>query len=249
MKTLLLITTVLLAQISAAQNIQGKIVYRATPDLEDYLKNAKTDSTLTEIQRAAMIENGEASVPLNFELLFKDNESIFRSEEDMETLRRKGLLMNQTGFLGGYQYLYYTNLDNQEKIYQYFFTKEVLVSTADVEWELTKETKKIGNYQCYKAIADLGTRKIHGMSPQEPIIAWYTPEIPVSFGIQYFQGLPGLTLELSANYDAGQIYFQAIEIVLNGKKEINIKRPKGKKVTEEKYLSLIEKLNSARRRN
>ncbi len=249
MRILLTLITTVLFQVTMAQDIQGKITYRATSNLEEYLKSTNADSTLTDIQRKAKIEDAEASEPMNFQLLFKGGEALYGSEHDMETIRRLGLLMNQTGFLGGYQYTYYSNLETDEEFYQYFFTKEVLVTMEDVKWTLTNETKKIGNYNCYKAVADMGSKKTLGMTHVGPVIAWYTPDIPVSFGIQNFNGLPGLTLELIVNYNEGQIAFKAIEISLNGQEDIKIKRPKGKEVTEEKYSSMIEKLNNARNRS
>lgn len=54
-------------------------------------------------------------------------------------------------------------------------------------WKLGQEKKKIGNYICYKA-----TKKdffIGSSGNQVPlnIIAWFTPEIPYSFGSLKYQ--------------------------------------------------------------
>ena len=80
-----------------------------------------------------------------------------------------------------------------------------------------------------------------------PVVAWYTPEIPTSFGIQKFNGLPGLTLELITDYDKGKVYYTATKIELNPEEEIKIKKPRGKKLSEQEYIALIERLNNARR--
>lgn len=242
MRLYLILLIVAFTQISLGQNIQGKITYRATANLEDYLKSVTKSTKFNENQKKARIKNIKNSIPVNFVLLFKGEEAIYGSENDMHTMRKLGLLMNPTAFLGRYQYTYYQNLKTKEKFRQYFFTKEVLVDLEDITWKLTKETKKIGKYICYKAVADVRGMKSEGMIHLSPVIAWYTTEIPVAFGIQNFSGLPGLILQLNAKYDKGTILFNAEKIELNSKENIKIKRPKGKKVSEEKYNELRNKM-------
>ncbi len=206
---------------------------------------------MTDVQREAKINNIESSEPMKFKLSFNQKEAIYKSYLSMEELRRLGKLMNQTGFLGGYQYTFYTNRETKENFYQYFFTKEVLIKQKDIPWELTSESKKIGKYTCYKAVADMGSIKTLNKVHLGPVVAWYTPEIPISYGIQGYNGLPGLTLELIANYDEGQIFFNATSIDLNPKQDIKIKKPKGKLITAEEYNALRKKMNEIRdsRRN
>ncbi len=54
------------------------------------------------------------------------------------------------------------------------------------KWELLPDTMTVCGYVCNKAIAEYGGRKW---------IAWYAPNIPVSYGPWKFAGLPGLVLE------------------------------------------------------
>jgi len=64
-------------------------------------------------------------------------------------------------------------------------------------------------------------------------VAWYTPEIPISNGPGKFGGLPGLILEL---HDPKQeTVYLCSEIILNPKKPIDIKVPKGKTVSKEEF--------------
>ncbi|MCM4173961.1 hypothetical protein DHD32_21045 [Arenibacter sp. TNZ] len=80
-----------------------------------------------------------------------------------------------------------------------------------------------------------------------PVITWYTQEISTSFGIQTFDGLPGLTLELITKYDDGIIMYNSTKIELYPQEEIKIQKLKGKKVSEQEYKALIERLNNARK--
>ena len=90
-----------------------------------------------------------------------------------------------------------------------------------IEWELLNETKKIGKYICYKA------KQSNSTSKNAPI-AWYTMEIPLSFGPNKFDGLPGLILELELNNHV----FKAASIILNSTDFEPIEKPtKGKKIT------------------
>jgi GLPGLI family protein len=73
------------------------------------------------------------------------------------------------------------------------------------------------------------------------IVAWFTNEIPGSFGPEMYQGqLPGTILEVDVN--KGKTFFKAVEIA--PKTDVaKIKEPtKGKKVTAEEFAKEREKL-------
>lgn len=61
-------------------------------------------------------------------------------------------------------------------------------------WEILEETKKINHYACQKAQLKHKGRKW---------IAWFTKEIPLSFGPYVFEGLPGAILFME---DSGKNY-------------------------------------------
>jgi len=155
----------------------------------------------------------------------------------------------------------YKNTKSKEAISEEdFFGKEFLVtdSLKTFNWKLEGETKKIGDYTCYKAThtvevtekdrADYeeSKKKQSGSKttffvmdePKETVITvWYTPEIPVSHGPAEYWGLPGLILE--AGFDKTVILCS--KVILNPKEKIVIKAPKkGKKVTKKEYERLIE---------
>ncbi|MBC6400569.1 MAG: GLPGLI family protein [Ekhidna sp.] len=77
----------------------------------------------------------------------------------------------------------------------------------DMQWEITEETKMINGYLAQKAITksldvtglkdDMDAEKGYMGTPfYENAIAWFSPEIPVPSGPGFYQGLPGLIIEL-----------------------------------------------------
>ncbi|WP_298306620.1 GLPGLI family protein [Flavobacterium sp.] len=110
----------------------------------------------------------------------------------------------------------------------------ILKKIDDTKWVLTKESKKIQGYLCYKATT-VSTVKNSAGTFKRTIIAWYCPMIPASFGPKGYGGLPGLILELQDR----NIIIGATKIELKTK-DAKIEIPKnGKLVTEEEYKKLI----------
>lgn len=69
-----------------------------------------------------------------------------------------------------------------------YFKKEILLleeKTPTISWEIFNEIRKIGPYECQKAISKFRGRNY---------IAWFTNEIPIKSGPWKLQGLPGLII-------------------------------------------------------
>ena len=121
-----------------------------------------------------------------------------------------------------------------------FLIKDNLVT---YDWKLTGETKNIGNYTCYKAVFEKeeesieinmidGDVKEEKVLKKRTLVAWYTPDIPISNGPRDYGGLPGLILEVND----GDLTIVCSEIVLNPKEVKEIKEPvKGKIVARKKF--------------
>ena len=70
------------------------------------------------------------------------------------------------------------------------------------------------------------------------IIAWYTPEIPISQGPENYWGLPGLILEVSD----GKTVVLCSKIVMNSKDKVEIKpASKGKEISQKEYDETVTK--------
>ena len=144
----------------------------------------------------------------------------------------------------------------QGKAYYFSKSKMELGNWGARMRSLGTETKKIGNYTCYKAAAmvpkselnwfdfswsDLRQNSDETQKIEEPMIvieAWYTPQIPVAQGPAEYWGLPGLILEVSA----GNTTLLCSEIILNPKEKVTITAPdKGENITKKGYTSNIRK--------
>jgi len=171
------------------------------------------------------------------------------------------------GFSAGPQY---KNVkENQLFVEQELFGKQFLIidSLPTYKWKMGTETKKIGEYTCFKATAEVPIDTTNVMNfrrrdsnenrdtastdstktnvteaenndPKTILItAWYTPQIPVSQGPAEYWGLPGLILELSTD----RTTILCSKLVLNPSTKIKIDPPKkGEKVSKEEYAKIVK---------
>ena len=92
-------------------------------------------------------------------------------------------------------------INETEMMGKFFLVTEDLENT---KWKMTGESKKIGQYTCFKATYEKQVKekvfsfgswdnnKSAGRFKTVEVVAWFTPEIPVSSGPSWYQGLPGL---------------------------------------------------------
>lgn len=175
---------------------------------------------------------------IEFELLYDNKASIYAKIESLSQNENPAEKVLEMGFSD----VYYKNIEKQEKLTQNKFTNGLTNIRKDFEeykWIITTENKKINGYNCYKATS----LKTAGFNPIKKtvlvfnITAWFTPDIPASFGPQGFDGLPGLVLEASEN---DKKYMYATKIEFNYKKEVKIEKPKcDKTVTEKEFEEIL----------
>ena len=104
-------------------------------------------------------------------------------------------------------------------------------------WKINKESKQIGKYFVIKAVGTTQIRDQKGILVSKKVIAWFTPQIPISTGPELYVGLPGLILEVHVDRDV----FLAKEIVVNQGKATTIKRPdKGTVIAKKDYDKMRE---------
>ncbi|MFQ3181183.1 MAG: GLPGLI family protein [Polaribacter sp.] len=209
-----------------SQKISGKVTYVVSMEsytkekIDSISKNLKTKNVKMDKWMRDIFEN---TPDVKAFLEFNNSESLYFVEDKMQNDGKATYNVNKT-FAGG-DNKYYKNTKTKE----YFnesstFGELLLIEIEPKKWKITQESKKIGNYLCYKAIDIASENK-----KVKPIV-WFTPQIPVSFGPLYYSGLPGLVILV----EMSKRTISASEIILNPKDEIIIKKPtKGKKMTAE----------------
>lgn len=100
-----------------------------------------------------------------------------------------------------------------------------------IKWNLIDTTKIYKGHKCRKATAEFRGRKW---------IAWYTEEIPVSYGPWKFSGLPGLILQAATDDMAIHLFAVSIR---NGGNPMGIKEIPEEKMDRKSFLEFFRKFN------
>jgi GLPGLI family protein len=254
------ISTLLILLISVAtfsqKNFQGKAVYmsKTTVDMNAW------GNQMSEQRKKQIKERMKNFLEKTFILNFTKSESTYKEDAKLAAPSAGGG-RGFRGFGGSSSGMTYKNTKEGKMIESSeFFGKKFLINEKleQPQWELGVETKKIGNYTCYKATMvkvnndfdwTVFRRRRNDQKKDSTktdkkdkvrttlVTAWYTPQIPVSNGPDDFWGLPGLILEINA----GRTTMLCTEIVLNPSEKVEIKAPnKGKEVTREEYNKIVK---------
>lgn len=257
MKTIIRIFIVVLfiSNSVSAQDFQGIATYKTQRKMDIKLDSTKVNSAMQEQIMAMMKKQFQKT----FTLTFNKEASIYKEDETLAPPQGPsagGITVIVEG-LGGSDILYKNTKDNRYTDQKDTMGKLFLVKDdiEKVNWTLEKDTKHIGEYQCFKATFTkmVESRRIisgnvkaqdENLENQEPemeertVTAWYTPQIPVNNGPSMYHGLPGLILEV---HD-GDLNIICSKIVLNPKNKVDLKEPtKGKEVNQKKYDDIMEK--------
>ncbi|MCZ8330610.1 MAG: GLPGLI family protein [Flavobacterium sp.] len=224
----------LISSLSFSQHTISGVVEYTVESLSSEITKNITKAGKDPSEKKALLEIF-SNEPTHFTLEFNGNEAIYKNaKNEMQSDADKKSKPKFLEIVGGGNGIFYSNsLEKSTLTQKESFGELFLISSKFLDWELTSETKKIGNYTCFKAkyISKNGNKNLIDE-------VWYTPEIPVQFGPTKYVGLPGLVLEVIA----GKIRFTATKIQLNNQQPIVIEKPnKGTKITEEEYTKLLEK--------
>jgi len=207
--------------LSFSQGKSGKIVFERKTNLEKKMGDIKEP----------WVEGFLATNKIKkeyFELYFSDSTAIFKpvvSDEEDESswaTSKNTVLQN----FKKNERLIVFDLWQQE---EFFITGQ----NSTYNWKITNSKRKIGNYECQKAIWQ--------KNDSTRLYAWFTNEILASVGPEGFNGLPGAILGI-ATEDGGVIYFAKSVELLSVKDEVfklNIK--KKNLLTLDEFIEKIEK--------
>jgi GLPGLI family protein len=101
-----------------------------------------------------------------------------------------------------------------------------------IDWTITSETKKIGNFICYKAI---------GIFRQRTFYVYFCPDLQSSFGPWKLNGLPGVILEAQESNNLLRIFAKQVDISKNNFSFFKIDNS-FKVITLKDYVKMIDKL-------
>lgn len=209
---------------SNAQNNEGVITYESI---------TKIDVSRFPPELKGMIPPERKS---QNQLLFNEKEAIYKGikkEEDINQEVTAGGNRIQLKMAGASDNEFYTNLEKDYSLDKTEFFGRIFLIEGDqpIEWKMTSEMKMIAGYQCMKATY---------MRDTIPIIAWFTPQIPISVGPDLYRGLPGLVLAVDSNDGQRTITAQSVDLrPLNAEESIEAPK-KGKKVKREEFRKIQE---------
>lgn len=228
-------------------------------------KAASSSISISSDMREQIMEQLKKGSQQTYKLSFDRQQSIYKKEEKLAKPKpNSGGVSFSVSFNGGEGDILYKNTKDKrytsssETYGKLFLIQDDL---QEHDWKLQNETKNIGDYTCYKATKTFTrTQRVSSFTSfstndkkkekekkkEEPetkevtvtVIAWYTPQIPVSTGPSIYHGLPGLILEVND----GRTTTVCSKIEINPKEGFEIKEPKkGKKVNQEEYDEIIRK--------
>jgi GLPGLI family protein len=240
-KAVILCVAVFSVFILQAQTFQGKAFYQTKRNFEIEMDSTQVNNEMQKELQAMLKKQFEKT----YILTFNKEESIYKEEValDKPQAGQSGIMI----IVGGASDVLYKNVKakNYTKAEEIYGKKFLIQdSLKTIAWTITKETKMIGKYLCIKATSSKMIDDFDGNFEKKQkqkeiqITAWYTPEIPVGNGPDFFEGLPGLIMELHED----KMHYVCIKIILNPKdKDLITKPTKGTKTTQTEFDTIKKK--------
>ncbi len=234
-------------QTAFAQGFTGRAYYKSSSSF-----SIKMDSTKMAPEQMAQIQASlKKQMEQNYVLSFNQTESTWKKEESLgggpATASAGGaVFMVATSGEGStlYKDAAGNYLQEQEMMGKEYLIKD---KSEPFEWVLSEETKKIGNYTAQKAsftkIVDsrrfsTGMTEMENVKDTLQVTVWFTPEIPVSHGPEYYFGLPGLILEVQNQ--GRTLICEKIELNPSADPVVIDRPSKGKEMTQAEFRVIEE---------
>lgn len=172
-----------------------------------------------------------------FELLANKDVALFKMKEQLVSDDIPQYIYNIAVVSCDGEEVWYTDKRNNTKIVAKQGSGEPVCLTYDQEnqWEIEAYQKQIGDFNCYKAttVRKEGKRTLD-------VAAWFTTDIPYSFGPLGFNGLPGVILELRIS----SVVYTASKISLDKREKIIQPKCVFKESNEGYYKRMDERMNA-----
>lgn len=224
MKEILMLFGLALAYFGVDKIEEGVIQYEQKVNLHRRIQNPEMKNMIPEFQTNKM------------QLLFNAKESFYKAFEDEEEdvqAQSGGMTMR---IMRPKNELYRQFTEGRKVEQREFMGKKYLIEgkLSQMPWKVTGEMEQVAGYNCMKA-----TLKDSIMQQPRTVVAWFTPDIPVSAGPENFGSLPGMILKVDIN--DGETVYTAVKIDGKAMKDSDIEAPsKGKPISEEDFRKMVE---------
>lgn len=185
----------LLGLMVSAQNNRVIYEYKFRPD------STKTDSLKTEWMYLDITKNGSKYYSKN---AFESDSIVNESIKKQMASGMKSISVSRNRNSGDLSY-------EVEKTYPDYKVSLVtnvgndtyrVAEDRKLNWKISTEKKKIGEFQTQKATTDFAGRKW---------VAWFTTDVPIQDGPYKFSGLPGLIVEIADETGSHKIELKGIK--------------------------------------
>jgi GLPGLI family protein len=140
---------------TAQKDFQGMAVYESKTSTAEFAKNFDGNKDMTPEMKTQIMERMKKMFEKTFVLNFDKSASIYKEEEKLDTPGQGGGGRMMASFMGGGGTYFKNVKEKQYTVDKEVFGKEFLIkdSLPNLKWVLSDESKKIGDYTCFKATA------------------------------------------------------------------------------------------------
>lgn len=159
MKKIIITSLLLVSMFSNAQNFQGVAVYESKTSTAEMMKNFGENREITPEMQKNIEERMKRMFEKTFILNFDKTASIYKEEEKLDAPGQQGGGRIMSSMIGGGGTQYKNVKEKTYVVDKEFFSKEFLIkdTLTTYKWQMSGETKMIGNYTCFKATAVVKT--------------------------------------------------------------------------------------------
>jgi GLPGLI family protein len=140
---------------TAQKDFQGMAVYESKTSTSEFAKNFDGNKDMTPEMKNQIMERMKKMFEKTFVLNFDKSASIYKEEEKLDAPGQGGGGRMMASFMGGGGTYFKNVKEKQYTVDKEVFGKEFLIkdSLPNLKWVLSDESKKIGDYTCFKATA------------------------------------------------------------------------------------------------
>ena len=140
---------------TAQKDFQGMAVYESKTSTAEFAKNFDGNKDMTPEMKTQIMERMKKMFEKTFVLNFDKSASIYKEEEKLDAPGQGGGGRMMASFMGGGGTYFKNVKEKQYTVDKEVFGKEFLIkdSLPNLKWVLSDESKKIGDYTCFKATA------------------------------------------------------------------------------------------------